>query len=219
MQNWSWLRRNYGPVVFLDSGAGEKFRLIDVIPTRDKTLLVTVLDSHGSRLASQAVALYYDADPPLLELDSERLQSPWAPRAFWDYTGVDGSVNFPVDLHLASSYTVWVMSLHMPSDGLSGITMNGGGLALLFQVGRDPEEVHALENALWQEGDSQRVLGIAQSLMVRSILADGFLPDGPEFTIDWQGGAYVGQTACAMDGAQRVYYCGPDKVVQYLEKE
>lgn len=217
----TWLQQKYGPSVrFLDAGPGQKFRLVRLEETiGHPEIKIRVLDEHG-RPSQNFVALHWiNAQPPLPSLEGGGLKTLWHNTGNVQRTDTNGYTSFGFGGGGAygrdgGPYTLWIASPSFPSDGMSGIGWLGGTtyegpLSYVFQIGNSTPPAASLREALLTEAERLQVIQFNPSAALqKAIFEASFVPNSPEFTVQWQGKTYVGQRAENLrSGEVRVYYC------------
>jgi hypothetical protein len=220
-RDMAWLRQKYGNVQFLDAGTGKKFKLARVDETEGPAVIkVRVLNEQGLPQTNQPVANHWP-DPTLPYLGDSGLKTLWHDQALYQNTDSAGFTGFGIgtgsyiaNLQEGGPHTLWVLSPSLASDGLSGVGMLGGTnhagpLFLTFQVGEDMPVFEALDEALLWHGEQKQVIQFnPQAALQKAIFAANFVPNSPEFNVDWHDRQYVAQRAENLaNGEVRVYYC------------
>lgn len=218
-KDMAWLRSKYGNVRYLDAGEGRKFRLVRVDETSGPAaIVVRVLDDDGSNQNGQPVANHWP-DDSLPDLRGGGLQTLWQPRALVQkteggHTGFGmGTGSYIGNLIEGGPHTLWVLSPSLPSDGLAGVGMLGGTnhdgpLSLVFQIGEDVPTFDTLPQALLWHGEQNQVIEFNPSAAIQKrIFADGYVPNSPEFGVEFQGFQFRAQRSEHLaTGAVRIYY-------------
>jgi hypothetical protein len=100
--------------------------------------------------------------------------------------------------------------------GTGGTTGTGGTGSTTGQG------VRSLPQALIQRGDVAQVLEFNKNAALQKVIfRDGFVPNSPEFTLNFEGKSYLAQRAENLNsGETRVYYCemGHFDAVQFVKK-
>jgi hypothetical protein len=220
-RDMAWLRAKYGNVQFLNAGPGLKFRLARIEETEGPAVIkVRVINGAGFPHAGQPVANHWP-DPSLPSLINAGLQTLWRDRAINQptdsagYTGFGlGTGSYISNLQEGGPHVLWVLSPSLRSDGISGVGMLGGTnhagpLSLVFQIGEDETPANSLDELLIREGEKKQVIQFNPSAALqRAILADGFVPNSPEYDVTWQGVTYRAQRSESLaSGEVRIYYC------------